>query len=145
MCFSPSVFFCYILLDYETYIATLNLGDVLPEGTTVTFVDPSVLGETSILSSNCLESRSNCIQPPPSAVNVDHVFPDQSRIIFNNVSGINSSISGFSSTHCHSDTLALPTAAGPVSLVLAEQSMSVVVKPPVGKVYIPLLLSMTTM
>ena len=126
--------------DYAHYIAqvaNLQLGEALPDGTTVTFIDPSALEHAHILDPATLEIQS-AIQIPTS-VNIEHVILEQP--ILDHLTGLQTSMGHV--VAAGGDALAAAVEALPMGSVI--EAVPVDIKPPVGKVrsfFLPLSLSL---
>ena len=107
-------------------MANLQLGEALPDGTTVTFIDPSALEHAHILDPNTLEIQS-AIQIPTS-VNIEHVILEQP--ILDHLTGLQTSMGHV--VAAGGDALAAAVEALPMGSVI--EAVPVDIKPPVGKV-----------
>ena len=124
-------FSLFCVPDYAQYIAqvaNLQLGEGLPDGTTVTFIDPSALENAHVLDPNTLEIQS-AIQIPTS-VNIEHVILEPP--ILEQLSGLQTSMGPVIASG--GDTLSFATAVEGLPMTSVIETVPVDIKPPVGKV-----------
>ena len=109
-------------------MANLQLGEALPDGTTVTFIDPSALEHAHVLDPATLEIQS-AIQIPTS-VNIEHVILEQP--ILDQLTGLQNSMGHVVTAGSDALTLAAAVEALPLGSIIETIPMDI--KPPVGKV-----------
>ena len=109
-------------------MANLQLGEALPDGTTVTFIDPSALEHAHVLDPATLEIQS-AIQIPTS-VNIEHVILEQP--ILDQLTGLQNSMGHVVTAGSDAMTLAAAVEALPLGSIIETIPMDI--KPPVGKV-----------
>ncbi|KAL8603303.1 hypothetical protein ACOMHN_053999 [Nucella lapillus] len=105
--------------QYIAQVANIQLGEGLPDGTTVTFIDPSALvGNGHVLDPNTMELQI------PTSVNIEHVILEQP--IIEQLTGLQSAMGPVVATA--GEGLSLAAVEGlPIMETIVD------IKPPVGK------------